>query len=271
MPKWGCALYNGGMESSCHRCHAELRLPAHSASRSGEDVMLFCPHCGAPQLCLPEHLRIEPPVEASTATTGSRPPPRPAGFPRDRIDWHAALRSAAIVALVSAALGVASLRFSLLSPAYFVWTIGGAIIALGFYARWRPQARMDAGVGLRIGSLTGLVMIAFLGIVFTVTGLVTRFGTHRMAGFDGQVTQEMALLEQQLKLSVAQQHGPADAEQKMSEFVAFLNTPEARTGVLLTGIGLQASFILLVAAGGGGFAGMLRRPGSLRRNLSEGE
>ncbi len=255
----------------CHRCHAELPGQASRSTRSGEDGLLFCPYCGAPQLRLPEHLRMEPNVEPGDTTTGSLPPPRPAGFPAHRIDWHAALRSSAIVALVSAGLGVASLHFPFLSLAYFVWTIGGAIVALGLYARQRPQARMDTGVGLRIGSVTGLLMIAFLGVAFTLTGLITRFGTHGMAGFDGQLAQEMALLEQQMKLSVAQQHPPPETEQKLGEFVDFLNTPEARTGIMLSGIGLQAGLILLVATGGGGFAGMLRRPGSLRRNLREGE
>ncbi len=264
-------LYNKEMHALCHRCHAELPGSANPVSRGGEEEALFCPHCGAPQLSLPEHLRIESPAVPGTVTTGTLPPPRPAGFAPHQIDWHSALRSAALVAAVSAALGVASLHFTFLSPAYIVWTIGGAILALGFYARQRPQARMDAGVGLRIGSVTGLLIIAFLGVAFTVTGLVTRFGTHRMAGFDGQLTQQMASLEQQLQLSVAQQHRPPEDEQKLNEFVDFLNTPEARTGIILAGVGLQASFILLVATGGGGFAGMLRRPGSLRRNLRERE
>ena len=258
------------MDVTCHRCHAELPGSADLSSRGGEEEVLFCPHCGAPQLYLPDHLRIETP-EPGALTTGSLPPPRPAGFAPNRIDWHAALRSSAIVAAVSAGLGVASLRFPFLSPAYIVWTIGGAIVALGFYARQRPQARMDAGVGLRIGSVTGLLMVAFLGIAFTVSGLVARFGTHTMAGFDGQLTQQMASLEQQLKVSVSQQNRPPEAEQKLGEFVDFLNTPEARSGIMLAWVGIQASFILLVATGGGGFAGMLRRPGSLRGNLRERE
>ncbi len=258
------------MQALCHRCQAELTGSAASLSQNGE-VLLFCPHCGAPQLSLPEHLRLEPNTEPGKVTTGSLPPPRTAVFAAHRIDWHAALRSSAIVAGVSAGLGVASLHFSFLYPAYLMWTIGGAIIALGFYARWRPQARMDAGVGLRIGSVTGLVLIAFLGVAFALSGLVSRFEVHGMAGFDRQLTKQMTLFEQQLKVSAAQQHAPTDAEQNLGEFVTFLNTPEARTGIMLLGVGMQASFILLVATGSGGFAGMLRRHGSLRRNLSEGE
>ncbi len=259
------------MQIFCHRCHAELTGSAASLARSGGDVLLFCPHCGAPQLSLPEHLRLAPDVEPEKVTTGSLPPPRPDGFAAHRVDWQAALRASMSVAVVSAGLGVASLHFTFLSLAYLVWTIGGAIIALGIYARWRPQARMDTGVGLRIGSLTGLVMIAFLGVAFALSGLVTRFGTHRMASFDGQLTQQMTLLEEQLKVSAAQQHGAADAAEKTGEFVDFLKTSEARTGIVLLGVGIQASFILLVATGAGGFAGMLRRPGSLRRNLGERE
>ena len=259
------------MDLLCHRCHAELPGSAHLSSRGGEEMVLFCPHCGAPQLYLPDHLRVETPTEPGTLTTGHLPPPRPAGFAPNRIDWHVALWSSALVAAVSAGLGVASLRFPFLSLAFVVWTIGGAIVAIGFYARQRPQARMDAAVGLRIGSVTGLLMIAFLGVAFTVTGLVARFGTHNMTSFDRQLTQQMALLKQQLKASVAQQRQPSDTEQKLGEFVDFLNTPEARTGIMLTGVGIQAGFLLLVATGGGGFAGMLRRPGSQRRNLRERE
>ena len=50
----------------CHRCGAEL--PTREWAGEGG---FFCPHCGAPQILLPEHMRAEI-AEAEQAAAGSR-------------------------------------------------------------------------------------------------------------------------------------------------------------------------------------------------------
>ncbi len=79
------------MQQHCHRCGGELS--------EGDEVTSFCPHCGAPQLYLPEYDR--PSVAAELDSTGAPPPPHP-----QVVDWKTAIRCAAVVAGIAAALTV---------------------------------------------------------------------------------------------------------------------------------------------------------------------
>ncbi len=79
------------MQQHCHRCGGELS--------EGDEVTSFCPHCGSPQLYLPEYDR--PSAAAEQDSTGAPPPPPP-----QMVDWKAAIRCAAVVAGIAAALTV---------------------------------------------------------------------------------------------------------------------------------------------------------------------
>ena len=86
-----------GISEVCHRCGAELAV-REWAGEGG----FFCPHCGAPQILLPEHLRAEAEeaIEAANAaTSGVAAPPAPR-----EVHWRTALRYGSLVALGGGAL-----------------------------------------------------------------------------------------------------------------------------------------------------------------------
>jgi hypothetical protein len=254
------------MRELCHRCHGEL-----PASTKGDSPLIFCPHCAAPQLLLSESMRIElPPV---APTTGALPPPRPVGsYPLNsrpgQVDWRAAIAATAMVAAVGAALLVGGVEFSAVSFLSVLWTMSGAVIALGLYSRNRPQAWMDARVGLRVGFASGLLTIAAMGIALAGTGVVMRFGTHSLGSFDAGIVQIFDINRQHVIQMMQEQNQPADIQVKL---LGLMNSPEFHAGFAITYVGVLGGIILLISAGGGAFAGMLRASRSPRPGLRRGD
>ena len=158
------------MQEHCHRCGGELS--------SGDEGTSFCPHCGAPQLYLPEYDR--PSVAAELDSTGAPPPPHP-----QVVDWKTAIRCAAVVAGIAAALTVLAMGLPgipALGTIGTFWTLTGAMTAVAFYQRRRPLAKMDVRVGARIGFTTGLALVAFITVAMAAAGVVARFGCTRRQG-----------------------------------------------------------------------------------------
>src|SRR5579863_2620784 len=218
------------MRELCHRCHGELPPSIAGDRHDDESAILFCPCCGAPQIRLPDHMRAETPAVAAPNTTGAVPPPRPAGFGPGQIDWRAALPAAALVALIGIVLMVIGFEFAAASFLSTIWIMGAAVIVLGLYTRSRPQAWMDSRVGLRIGFTTGLTMIAAMGIALAATGVIMRFGTHSLGGFDAELAQSFDTMRAQMMLRMQEQEQPADLQQKV---LGFMSSPEAHAGIAI--------------------------------------
>lgn len=240
----------------CHRCHGELPLsaPGTQGNESVEERALYCPHCGAPQLRLPDYMRQETDVsvddDSTTVSTGRTPPPHPRG-----VEWRAALTSAAIVSLVAAVLVVVGLKVPFASFLSTVWVIGAAVVAMTIYARRSPTAWMDGRIGLRVGLATGVMMLGAIAVALAITGVVMRFGLHRMGDFDANVSQQMSVMQQQLGERMADQQQPAGFRAHM---LGFLGSPEVRGGLAIFYLATFDALILVFAAGGGAFAGMMR-------------
>jgi hypothetical protein len=221
------------MPDFCHRCGQEL------PENRGEGP--FCPHCGSPQLFLPDYEQQQTITESDT--TGTVPPPKP-----QTIDWRTAIRCALLVAVIAAVLSILSTRLQVVSPLTWLWTVSGSLITLALYQKRRPQAWMDAGVGARIGFVVGLALMACLAVAMAATGLVARFGLHNMAGFDADLT---AMLHAQIQKASATTPEPPDV-------LRFLYSPEVRAGMMLAGFAMLSGFLLVLSAVGGAVGGFLR-------------
>lgn len=224
------------MQEYCHRCGGELP--------GGDGISPFCPHCGAPQLYLQEYQQQTSLSESDT--TGAQPPPRPR-----QVEWKTAIRCAVGVAAIAAVLSLVAAGVGAVSPLSWLWTISGSIIALGFYQRRRPQAWMDAGIGARIGLVTGLMLLVGLACSAATAGLVARYGLHNMASFDAQLTSQLGQLREQL-----QRNGASSPE--LPQMLKFISTSEFRAGFMLTGIGMGGGFLLALSTLGGAVSGMIR-------------
>jgi hypothetical protein len=227
------------MHKYCHRCGEELS--------GGDDLSPFCPHCGAPQLYLPDYDR--PAETPETNTTGAPPPPQPR-----QIEWKTAIRCALLVAAIAAALSLVATRFEPVSLLSWLWTVSGSLITLALYQRRRPAAWMDAGIGARIGIVVGVVLVSCLAVAMATGGLVARYGLHNMASFDVQLTQQ---LHTQIEHALA-----VNPEAKAVR--GYLYSPEFRAGIMLTGFAMMGAMLLVLSAIGGAVGGLL----GMRRRAS---
>lgn len=215
--------------------------------------MLFCPHCSAPQIRLPEHMLLQtnPAVApGKQPTTGNEPPPHPR-----RIDWPVAMRCGSLVALGAVLLSVLGFFNSFASKLETFWVLGCAFLAVGLYRRSVPKAWLDGATGLRIGLVSGVLTIAALGLSLSIAGVLARFVLHRMAEFDGQMAQGFAAMQ----LSMAQKMNAQGADKNVQQHLAsFVASPEVRSGLALFYLAVSGVMILVFAAAGGAFAGMLQ-------------
>jgi len=231
------------MPEYCHRCGGEL------AAGSGESP--FCPHCGAPQLYLSlDYQSVETGGEqrdaaaqetVGTASTGAMPPPRPR-----QVEWRTAILCAAGVSGVAGLLAVGAIPVPVLSGLSTLWIMSGSLITLGLYQKRRPLARMDVGVGAKIGVVVGICLTVGLAVPMALAGLVGRFGLHAMGSFDA----EMAARTQD---AIRNSATPVPAD-----MLGYLNSAEFRAGIMLAGMAMLAVFLLVMSTLGGAFAGMLR-------------
>ena len=211
------------------------------------DALLFCPHCSAPQIRYPEHMRPLAAEAEATATTGSAPPPNP-----HSIDWPTALKSGAVVALVGAVLHIVGSFFLLVSVIAFVWVTSCALFTLSQYARQRPEAWMDARTGMRIGVAAALLTVAALGPAIAATGVVQRYVTHSMGEADVQTARQTRDLDERLDAGLKQQGVTA---QQGKYLVDFFNAPETWAGSAVALAGFSGLVLVLLSAGTGALAG----------------
>lgn len=227
------------MQEHCHRCGGELS--------SGDEGTSFCPHCGAPQLYLPEY--DQPNGATDQDSTGAPPPPLP-----QMVEWKTAILCAAAVAGIAAALTVLAMGLPgipLLGTVGTFWTLTAAMTAVAFYQRRRPLAKMDARVGARIGFTTGLALVAGLMIAVAAAGVVARFALHRTAGFDAQITE---LVQQ---MTVQMSHS-AEGNPELPGVLRFVASPEFRAGYVLMMVAMGAAAVLLFSTLGGAVGGLFR-------------
>ncbi len=226
------------MQKFCHRCRCGGELAPGSSP--------FCPHCGAPQLFLTESARSPSDPGASPSSTGALPPPRP-----HQVEWHTAIRCAALVAAVAALLSLVATRLPFLSPLSSLWILSASLITLGLYQRRRPLAWMDAAIGARIGIVAGLSLDASLAVVFTISGLVARFKLHSLGAFDAEINDLLSQITAQLSRS-------APGNPELPSILRFVTTPEFRAGYALTVVATMAVILLALSIAGGALAGLIR-------------
>ena len=236
------------MRDVCHRCHLELPHLLTSGPASASESILFCPHCSAPQIRLLEPMPTLLPVTEEADGNASGPQPQ-------RVEWRLAVRCGAAVALTGAALTLIGFKLPAVSLVATLWIMSGAILTLGIYARQRPRAEMDTSIGLRIGLMAGLLMVAGIGTSLAMMGVVARFELHGMGAIDRQVSLQLDAFRAQIVTQLATQHQALDVQQKA---LGFVDSAEFRGGIAVVNLVVLGVILLLFSAAGGAFAGRLR-------------
>ena len=171
---------------TCHRCGAEVEAGAP-----------FCKQCGAPQIrvSVSEQQPVTPPLEPGTPGE-LQPPAEPVRLPEhgaavsppfpavpESVDWSDALPGA----LAAGAL----LALSWVIPfiGFLLWLVAAGALAVVFYARRKTIVNLTAGLGARIGAVTGLLGFGIFALLMSLELLATR-GTGKLRQMLQQVMQQ---------------------------------------------------------------------------------
>jgi len=232
------------MQRLCPRCR-------NAVTFEDSTTLVFCGHCGAPQIRLSEELLSQ----AETAREGSAPAfPVPLSYNTDStVDWQGAVRCAALAGAIALVLSLLAIKIAPISLLAFFWAIGAPIVTLGIYAGRFRSTRILPGFGARLGLLTGVSVMLGMAIVNTTQILLQRFVFHSAEHVDAQ----MNTLFAQFKANSLQQSGAA-----AQPILSLLDIPEFRAGFLLSSLAFFIAMYLLFSAIGGAFAGYLRAKSS---------
>lgn len=222
------------MEHACHKCRAAV-----------EDGVPFCPHCAAPQIRVMAGVQPAPERPPYGPSAPGQPPEpsvtlaqlRPEKLARG---WQAANLAAGLGALVALIVAVAT---GLPQLGFFVWMLGGGMLAVVIYRRRQPFPGLTMGTGARLGARAGLMG-------FVIFGLLSLVQVVSLRG-SGQLR---AALEQALKTSAARSGNP-EAQQMVQQFL----TPEGMRLLLALGIVLMLVLFVAVSGLGGAIAAALSR------------
>ena len=132
----------------------------------------------------------------------------------------------------------------------------GASVVLALYRARLPLARIDGRIGLRVGLLTGLLMVAAIATSLSAAGVVARFATHGMAGFDAELAKSQALGLQMSDQVLAGSVDAATLQQIRQQQISWVESPEFRAGSELSQLTLLSLFVLAMTTLSGGFAGL---------------
>lgn len=220
-----------------------MEHPCHGCNTLVEDGVAFCPNCNAPQIRVPMP-EPEPPLEPLQPPVGGAPstgetglPPgaaqvsigRPVLPPGAPVEWSQAIPGAA---LAGALLGLC-----LLIPvaAFFVWMIAAGALAVILYLRRVPHRALTAGMGARLGALSGLFGFGIFAFLSSLELLLARD--------NGKVRE---LLQQILQQSVARNADPA-----VQASLQRLMTPEGLAFLFTLGMVIfLGAFVLFSSIGG---------------------
>ena len=239
--------------------------------------MVYCNHCGGPQIFLSEELQAQlqdatrayeernTPVEAEPGATedivpaGSRWNPlrrgrRQAGQVSVE-PWTLGVHYALLSAGVALALGLLSLLIPPISLLTLLWVVSAPMLTVVFYnGRGSAVPAAASGFAARLGLLTGVLVSVCCAVVFTLSLVLTRFVLHSAATLDAQLA---ATFAQQRTLVLARLGTAAQPT------LDLFQTPDYRVGLLFSVLTISSVFYLLLSTVTGGIAGLVlsrRRP-----------
>jgi hypothetical protein len=205
-----------------------MEQPCYKCGQAVDEGIPFCPHCAAPQIRV---VLAEPALSpaaiapAMTRTAVGQPIPSVA----ISMPWSESVQPCAIAAAIAAVTMV----LKLVVPAVAV--LGAGFLAVAFYRRRIPEARLNAIAGARLGALCGFFCFGITTILESLAILLL----HRSE-------QVRATLLDAIRQTAARYPDP--------QFQASLDFMRSPTGLVLMMVCLLIlafiAFVLLGSLGG---------------------
>jgi hypothetical protein len=214
----------------CIRCRLSLE-------KNGDGTLVYCPHCGAPQVRLSEELCTQAEVQLKGEPEAVAPPPMDPAATR----WNSLIVYSAVTAAVLCLFVVVLPPLALLAPA----------IVLAVYAARHRMATITTGLGASVGLVCGVFLSLGLMLMETAGLLVLRLGTHGTNEFDTYLSNALVQTRAQM---MAQ--GGADGARYIDRM---MTVPEFRVGMFLAMMSFVVVVLMVASALSGALAGYLRR------------
>ena len=243
----------------CIRCQQSVQLE--------DGHLVYCTHCGAPQILLSEELQAE--IAQSTQDFAEKNAPAPSPSPdapapsrwgrrQQRLNtdparqtWPLGVEYALLAAAVTLGLGFFSILVPPASALMLLWVLGAPVLTVTvFNTRARVAAPPTSGFAARLGFLTAILVVLSCAITFTLSLVLKRFVFHSAALFDAQIAASFA---QQRELAL-QRLGAS-----VQPTLDMLAIPEFRVGLMLSGSAIFAAFYLLLSTVAAGVTGLVVR------------
>ena len=207
-------------------------MPPHD-----EGTLIFCTHCGAPQVLLSEELLTQVEAQAKAAEDGAvGPVMREPGS----LMWAGAIRCAGLAGAVAAVLACLSALIPPIVLLTLLWAIISPVVVIGLFQSRFPLVPITTGFGARLGLLTGLVVGAVFTISNTIQLLVLRFGTH------GQGMSEMDAMWNSIFTQEQTAFATAQFDAGVRFFQRVQTVPEFRAGFILASIGFGTAILVMI-------------------------
>lgn len=248
----------------CIRCHQSVQLD--------DGHLVYCTHCGAPQIFLSEELQaqIAQGTDEYIQQNAPVPPSSPDASPSSRWtgranrlaadpgrqSWPLGVEYALLAAAATLALGFFSILVPPASALMLLWVLAAPILTVTFHStRARTSSPATSGFAARLGFLTATLVVLSCAVTFTLSLVLKRFVFHDAALFDAQIAASFA---QQRELAL-QRLGAS-----IQPTLDMLAIPEFRVGLMLSGSAFFAAFYLLLSTVAAGVTGLVvrRRPGA---------
>jgi len=207
------------VEHPCYKCGANV-----------EDGTPFCPRCAAPQIRVagPEPTPPAIPAPEVAIDQYASHAPLPSAF-----EWSQALLSAGIALLVAIVIMG-------LSRSTALGMVAAGFLSVMLYRRRCPLANVTAGMGARIGALTGLLGFGFVAATLAVwTGL--RSGKEIHDTF----------------LNLFQQSAGPTSDPRVQQVLEMFNTSEGFTLIIVLSLIMTLVAFLIFSSLGGTIAAFL--------------
>jgi hypothetical protein len=145
--------YLQSMGNDCHRCGSPLATPE-----------TFCPNCGSPQLL------YDSSGDVANGSTGVAPPAL------RNVDWKQAI-GAAVTFAVPVGLLCSSV-VPVLASGCCLWVLAGSIAGVWLYQRRSGTRALPRPVGMRIGTILGLIASAIAAAFNAGATVFVRYVLH---------------------------------------------------------------------------------------------
>jgi len=203
-----------------------------------EEGVAFCPQCNAPQIRVAVQEMAPPPPTLAGHPVPPESSSSSSAASSTSIDWPQAFSAASWAGLIAA--------LALMVPlgGFILATLAAGTLSVLLYRRRRPNTNFTAGMGARLGAVSGLIGFAVSAVLLAVSVVLFHTGSELRG----------------LVLDAIQQQAARNPAPEAQQVLQFFKSPEGFAVIMIAGLAMMFLAVLIFSSLGGALgASLLRR------------